>query len=43
MSPLQITLIVIIVLAAVTAIITYFVRNKYYSQIDELDKEKMMC
>lgn len=40
MSPLQITLIVIIVLAAVTAIITYFVRNKYYSQIDELDKEK---
>jgi septation ring formation regulator len=40
MSPLQITLIVIIVLATVTAIITYFVRNKYYSQIDELDKEK---
>lgn len=40
MSPLQITLIVIIVLVAVTAIITYFVRNKYYSQIDKLDKEK---
>jgi len=40
MSPLQISLIVIIVLIAVTALITYFVRNKYYSQIDELDQEK---
>lgn len=40
MSPLQITLIVIIVLVAVTALITYFVRNRYYSQIDELDQQK---
>src|SRR5699024_3331816 len=40
MSPLQITLIIIIVLAAVTAAITYFMRNKYYSQINELDQEK---
>ncbi len=40
MSPLQITLIVIVVLIAVTALITYFVRNKYYSQIDDLDKQK---
>src|SRR5690625_2692920 len=40
MSTLQISLIVIIVLIAVTALITYFVRNKYYSQIDELDQEK---
>ena len=40
MSPLQITLIIIIVLAAVTAAITYFMRNKYYSQVNELDQEK---
>lgn len=40
MSPLQITLIVILVLVVVTALITYFVRNKYYSQIDELDQQK---
>lgn len=40
MSPLQITLIVIVVLVAVTALLTYFTRNKYYRQIDELDAEK---
>ncbi|HIZ70619.1 MAG TPA: septation ring formation regulator EzrA [Candidatus Atopostipes pullistercoris] len=40
MSLLQITLIILIVLVVVTAIITYFVRNNYYSQINELDEEK---
>ncbi|WP_073295296.1 septation ring formation regulator EzrA [Atopostipes suicloacalis] len=40
MSPLQITLIILIVLVVVTAMITYFVRNNYYSQINELDQEK---
>jgi len=40
MSPLQITLLIIAVVLIVAALITYFVRNKYYSQIDELDKEK---
>lgn len=40
MSPLQIVLVIIIVLIVVTAFLTYFVRNKYYSQIDELDQEK---
>lgn len=40
MNSLQITLIVIVVLIAVTAMITYFVRNKYYSQVDVLDKQK---
>ena len=40
MSPLVITLIVIVVLVVVTAVLTYFVRNKYYSQIDDLDKQK---
>lgn len=40
MTPLQITLLIIVVLLVVTASITYFVRNKYYSQIDELDAQK---
>lgn len=40
MNPLQITIVVILVVALVTVLITYFVRNKYYKQIDELDKEK---
>lgn len=40
MSPLQITLIVIIVLIAVTALITYFVRHRFYKQIDDLDEQK---
>lgn len=40
MSPLQITLIILIVLVVVTAVSTYFVRNSYYNQINELDQEK---
>ena len=40
MNPLQITLIALIVLIVVTALITYFVRQKYYAQIDELNQEK---
>jgi len=40
MSALQITLIVLIVLVAVTALITYLVRKRYYTQIDALDQEK---
>lgn len=40
MTPLQITLITVAVLIFVTAIITYFIRGKYYEQIDELDKQK---
>jgi len=40
MSPLQITLLIIAVVLIVAVMITYFVRNKYYSQIDELDEEK---
>lgn len=40
MSPLQITIIVIVVLVAVTVLLTYFIRNKYYRQIDELDAQK---
>lgn len=40
MTSLQITLIIIVVLIFVTAIITYFVRGKYYDQIDELDQQK---
>ncbi len=40
MSPLQITVITILVLLIVTIAITYFVRNKYYRQIDELDAQK---
>ena len=40
MNPLQIALIVLLVLIVVTALITYFVRKKYYTQIDELNQEK---
>lgn len=40
MSPLQITLLVILVLIVVTILITYFVRKNYYAQIDELNQEK---
>lgn len=40
MSPLQITLLVILVLIVVTTVITYFVRKNYYAQIDELNQEK---
>src|SRR5699024_11360782 len=40
MSLLHIKLIILIVLVVVTAIITYFVRNNYYRQINELDEEK---
>lgn len=40
MNPLQITLLVILVVVLVTALITYFVRNNYYKQIDELDSQK---
>lgn len=40
MTPLQITLIIVLVLIFVTGIITYFMRGKYYDQIDELDQQK---
>lgn len=40
MSPLQITILTILVLILVTIAITYFVRKKYYRQIDELDAQK---
>lgn len=40
MNPLQITVLVILVVVLVTALITYFVRNNYYKQIDELDSQK---
>lgn len=43
MNALQITLNVILVIAvivAVAALITYLVRKKYYNQIDELDQQK---
>lgn len=40
MTPLQITLITIAVFIFVTAIITYFMRGKYYDQINELDQRK---
>lgn len=40
MTSLQITFIVAAVLIFVTAIITYFVRGKYYDQIDALDQQK---
>lgn len=40
MGPVLITLIVIVVLLIVTGLITYFVRNNYYKQIDELDQQK---
>ncbi len=40
MSPLQITLIIILVIILVTVGIIYFVQKKYYRQIDELDAQK---
>lgn len=40
MTPLQITLLTIIVLIFVTAIITYLMRRKNYDQIDELNQHK---
>lgn len=40
MTPLQIALITVAVLIFVTAIITYFLRGKYYDKIDELDQQK---
>lgn len=40
MTPLQITLITVLVLIFVVGMITYFMRGKYYEQIDELDRQK---
>lgn len=40
MNPLQIILLVVVVIIAVTALSTYLVRKRYYSQIDELDEQK---
>ena len=40
MNPLQIILLVVVVIIAVTALSTYLVRKRYYSQIDELDDQK---
>lgn len=40
MTPLQIAFVVILVLIVVVALSTYFVRTKYYKQIDELDQRK---
>lgn len=40
MNPLQITIITILVILAVTFGITYLVRKKYYQKIDQLDQEK---
>ena len=40
MRPLYIVLIVILVVIFVTGMITYFMRGKYYDQIDELDQKK---
>lgn len=40
MTPLQIALIVVLVIVFVVGIITYFMRGKYYDQIDILDQKK---
>lgn len=40
MSPLQITLVIVLVIILVTVGIIYFVQKKYYRQIDELDAQK---
>ncbi len=40
MNSLKYFLIIAVVLVFVTILITYFVRRKYYDQIDELDKQK---
>lgn len=40
MTPIQITLVILLVVVLVTILITYLVRNNYYKQIDDLDRQK---
>lgn len=40
MTPLQTAMIVVLVIIFVVGMITYFMRSKYYEQIDELDQQK---
>lgn len=40
MTPLQTAIIIILVIIFVVGMMTYFMRGKYYEQIDELDQQK---